>query len=103
MNKIIENGKVAVLVSRGYGAGWSTWNPDIEQMVFSPEIVRMVIDNEPVERIEKAAKKLWPKAYLGGAEGLSVEWVEEGTVFRIDEYDGAESIETYNRETWIEA
>ena len=28
MEKIIEDGKVAVLVSKGYGAGWSTWNLD---------------------------------------------------------------------------
>ena len=26
MEKIEKNGKVAVLYSSGYGAGWSTWN-----------------------------------------------------------------------------
>ena len=26
IEKVVRDGKVAVLVSPGYGAGWSTWN-----------------------------------------------------------------------------
>lgn len=26
VDKYIENGKVAVLVSKGFGAGWSSWS-----------------------------------------------------------------------------
>ncbi len=32
--------------------------------------------------------------YCGGAEQLYIEWIDEGTHFTINEYDGSESIET---------
>ena len=32
MEKIIRDGKVAVAVSYGFGAGWSTWN-DIKSIM----------------------------------------------------------------------
>ena len=32
MNKLIRDGKVAVLISPEYGAGWSTWNYDLPEI-----------------------------------------------------------------------
>lgn len=95
MKKLIRNGKVAVLVSYGYGAGWSTWNPDVEEeMIFSPDIVKLVLAGMDKNDIYDKARELWPNAYLGGIDGLTVEWIEEGTKFIITEYDGTESIIT---------
>ena len=34
------------------------------------------------------------EVFTGGRDGLYIKWVPEGTKFRIDEYDGAESIIT---------
>ena len=36
MNKLIKNGKVAVLYSPGFGAGWFTWNPTMPELIFEP-------------------------------------------------------------------
>ena len=33
MEKVIKNGQVGVLISPGYGAGWSTWNHDVDPKV----------------------------------------------------------------------
>lgn len=41
MEKVINNGEVAVLYSPGYGAGWYTWGAPLE-LVFHPKIVEMV-------------------------------------------------------------
>ena len=43
-----ENGDVGVLVSGGYGAGWSTWDYSgryTEQILFEPTVIQMILDN----------------------------------------------------------
>jgi hypothetical protein len=42
LKKVIRDGKVAVLYSPGFGAGWYSWNSSVPQCLFSPEIVAMV-------------------------------------------------------------
>ena len=42
MKKVNDRGEVAVLVSYGYGAGWYSWNDNL-QMLFDPEIVDYVL------------------------------------------------------------
>lgn len=110
MNKVIKDGKVAVLYSPSYGAGWYSWNADKEgvgkESLFCPEIVTLV-ENEDyptdslVKEVESLAEELFGEEfYSGGARDLQVEWVEEGTLFRIDEYDGYESIEINHEVDW---
>lgn len=87
-----EKGEVAVLYSPRYGAGWYSWNTDIPECLFDPEIVQMVLDQKPHEEIAKVASTKWPNRYWGGAETLKVVFVPEGTKFLIEEYDGYETI-----------
>ena len=103
MEKLVVDGKGAVLVSRGYGAGWSTWNTEYPGMLFDPEIASMVVNGNDQDEIVKVAQEKYPDAYLGGVDGLDLHWVTVGTKFRIDEYDGAESVEFLNEVDWIEA
>lgn len=98
MEKLVKNGCVAVLVSHGYGAGWYTWECD-ERMLFDLVLAEMLEDGraleedtEWLEKIEQVAKERYPDAYLGGLDGLTVHWVPEGSRFRIEEYDGSESL-----------
>lgn len=44
--------------------------------------------------------KLSEVPFIAGFRGLEVKLVPEGSLFRINEYDGAESIETFNPEGW---
>lgn len=103
MEKLVVDGKVAVLVSRGYGAGWSTWNTEYPGMLFDPEIASMVVNGNDQDEIVKVAQEKYPEGYFGGVDGLSVQWIPVRTIFRIDEYDGAESVEFLNEANWIEA
>jgi len=41
MNKVIVDGKVAVLYSPGYGAGWFSWH-NVEELIYDPEVVKLV-------------------------------------------------------------
>jgi len=38
MNKVIRDGKVAVLISYGFGAGFYTWGAPLEA-IFDPKLV----------------------------------------------------------------
>ena len=103
MNKVIKDGKVAVLYSSGYGAGWYSWNGYKEgvgkECLFCPEIVEIVEHEDypttnMVLEVNRIAEELFGEGfYSGGSEYLQVKWVPEGTAFRIDEYDGYESVE----------
>lgn len=98
MSKLIRDNKVAVLVSRGFGAGWSTWN-DGDDLVFNERIALAVL-GESEETPVQAANAEYPDAYDGGVNDLCVEWVPVGTAFRIREYDGSESLEIAHDVDW---
>ena len=99
MEKVIKNGEVAVLYSPGYGAGWYSWGAPIE-LVFHPKIVEMVLANKQREItpdwLAENIGEEYAKVYCGGAIQLDIEWIPEGTAFVIEEYDGHESIVTYD-------
>lgn len=93
MEKIERDGKVAVLVSPGFGAGWSTWNSGDcrEILCMDAEIVQAVLDGDIPKVCDLAKSKVDSLCALGAGQ-LVVEWVPKGTKFEIDEYDGAESL-----------
>jgi len=101
MEKFIKDGQIAVLVSPGYGAGWSTWN-NYPASVFDPDIVKAILANDITKACEIASEK-YPEAYQGGMEDLIVEWIDEGTMFQIKEYDGYESIDIFGDASYLTA
>jgi hypothetical protein len=100
-NKLIRDNQVAVLVSPGYGAGWYTWH-HIEELVYDPSVVEWV-ENKELDKILTYMELKYPEAYCGGLEDLQVEWVPVGARFRIDEYDGSESLVLEKNEHWMTA
>ena len=92
-----ENGvEVAVLVSPGYGAGWSSWCHEAEEteiLLFHKDLVELVLKGESgsVQEAWLLAEEM-TEAYIGGAESLMVVWVPEGSRFIIHEYDGSENL-----------
>ena len=102
MNKVVQNGYVAVLVSRGFGAGWSTWNQERPELLFDPFIVNLLLeDPNEMDKIKAYMDLKYPDAYTGGLEDLVVVWVPQGERFRIHEYDGAESVILESEERWV--
>ena len=91
--KVVRDGKVAVLLSPGYGAGWSTWADHKEAAVFAPEVVAWVEAGKPREAyLENEERWGTEFGYLGGMDDLEIEWLPVGTRFEIEEYDGSESL-----------
>lgn len=87
VEKVVRDGKVAVIVSPGFGAGWSTWADDAEAAVFAPDVVAWI---ESGKRGSTIAFERY--GYTGGLDDAEIEWLPVGTRFIVDEYDGAEAL-----------
>lgn len=117
MNNIVKrhkDGQVAVLYSSGYGSGWSTWNDSElkEQLMFDPNIVDIVqtyldnkIGHEQMQRYVTlyVEDKYKGKVYNNGVDGLDIAWVPVGAKFRIEEYDGSETVICQDDYRWFVA
>ena len=116
-----KNGKIGVLVSPGFGAGWSSWERD--ELAYDKRVVEFWLahkDDEqfmrtvecygwrysPESTAHKEAMEFFSSLgygtpYMGGFEDIELEFVEKGVPWRITEYDGAESIETLDAAGFI--
>jgi len=101
MNKVIKDGKVAVLVSHEWGAGFGSWGAPIEA-IFDPKLVELV-ESKDFDGAVKYVETTYPDAYTGGVGDLRVVWIDEGEEFIINEYDGNESIQLKSKTPWITA
>lgn len=117
MEKVIRDGKVAVLYSPSYGAGWSTANHgslnDTDVLLFDPEIVSLVEkhENGEISHMNMCDKIMYycdnkygeNVLYYGGSGNLWIAWIPIGKEFRIAEYDGYEYIEYKEYVKWSKA
>jgi len=101
MEKVIKDGKVGVLVSPGYGAGFSTWGAP-EEAIFNPTLIGLV-ENEKWKEAIDFVESTWEDVYTGGVQDLVVTWIPEGSKFQITEYDGSEYLELLSDINWITA
>jgi hypothetical protein len=103
MEKVIRDGKVAVVFSPGHGAGWYTWNKDLPEIIFDPNIVHYV-ELEDWDSLRAHMELKYPDVYMSEYSlDLAIMWLPEGTEFKIDEYDGAETIVLRKRVEWLMA
>ena len=96
VEKKIVDGKVAVLVSPGFGAGWSTWSSAFgDFLVFDKGLVELAERGAPAEEAEARVKEVFGEdayVYMGGWSNVEIRWLPEGHRFYIHEYDGSESV-----------
>lgn len=97
MDKVVKDGQVAVLISPGFGARWSTWAGEgkAEACLFHPDFVQAALDG--VTDIEPIVDKIFGEdsyLYTGGWRDIVVVYLDEGTSFVVEEYDGSESLRT---------
>lgn len=115
-----DHSMYAVLVSYGFGAGWSTWGDS--RLAYDKRIVEFWLkhkdDKEWMNTVDiygssfreespahKEAAKFFESIgyecpYMGGFSDIDLEWIPRGAKWRINEYDGAESIEYERNDTW---
>ena len=86
----------------GFGAGWYTWNTSHPEILFDPAVVELV-EAQSWEELQAYVTLKYPDIYAGGMRELEVAWIPQDTQFRVNEYDGSESIETRDSVDWITA
>lgn len=102
MKKKLKGGKICVIYSPGYGAGWYSWH-GITALLFDPTVVEMIErDAEATEIVEYCTTAYGDECYLA-ADDLAVAYVDTDDSFYIDEYDGAESVVLKSTFEWISA
>ena len=95
MEKIVRDGEVAVAVSPGFGAGWSTWaNVDPMDARFN----QLFLDGKHDEAA--ALCDQLELGYSGGARDVEIVWLPVGTEFIVTEYDGSEGLELKDETNW---
>jgi hypothetical protein len=102
MEKVVRDGKVAVVYSPGFGAGWYTWNQEHPELLFDPTIVKYVEDQD-LDSLRSYMGLKFPEVYVSDYNDLTVKWIPQGIEFRISEYDGNESVVTKQDDTWFVA
>lgn len=113
MEKVIRDGEVAVLYSPSHTAGWYSWH-DRKELLFDPYVVNIVLEHREkhpraklpsrlAREIIRYGKEQYESAYCEAAYDLEVHWLPVGTEFRIEEYDGAESVVMKDEYEWVTA
>ena len=101
MEKVIKDGKVAVLVSNSWGAGFHSWGAPVEA-IFDPTLIDL-IEKKHIQEAIDYVEETYPDVFTGGIEDLGIEWIPEGAKFIINEYDGSESIQLMDDTDWLTA
>lgn len=96
------DGKIGVVISSDFGAGWSTWcsNSEIaERMLFDAEIVKLILAGKEDEAKDYVLT-FAPYVYVG-ADKLTVLFISKGVAFSINDYDGCESVYMSIKLDWV--
>ena len=114
MDKVVQNNKVAVIIKSHYGLGWYSWHSK-EEMLYDPVIVKLILEYDkkqyedpydPRSLIQNQFETyIFDEYAIKGCniEDFSVEWIDIGKEFIIEEYDGAESVRVKEDFKWLKA
>jgi hypothetical protein len=62
-----------------------------------------LVEEDKFDELKTYVTLKYPNIYEGGMWELKVAWIPEGAMFRINEYDGDESIELKDDMDWFTA
>lgn len=119
-----KKGYTPVIYSPSYGAGFTTWNTQlkphdeimiraiIEEGIITEvyddggydDDIEVKIDKQSLAKIIEKLGYSTEHLYLGCCDNeFMIEFVKKGDLFRINEYDGSESIEVFNTDDYFTA
>lgn len=92
----MKDGKVAVIYSPRFGAGYSTWasfddKSEVHQMIFDSRLVKAVLDGNE-EEFNDIFRALFQTDFYCDFKHLEIAWIPSGELFEITEYDGEETV-----------
>lgn len=91
-----------VLISPGYGAGWSTWEG--KGLATDARLIDAFERGVSEEEMHQLCADLgYGDVYMGGFDDLRIVEIPAGELFQIREYDGSEYIELFDESEWLRA
>ena len=109
VEKLIRDGRVAVVYSPGWGSAWSTNEQGAvrDMLMYDKDIVLAVLEGDVGKAKEIAIAKYeeitGEAEFYAGHGDLEVEWVKIGERFRISSFDGSEAVMTVEDYVWMVA
>lgn len=116
-----DNDEIEILISPGFGGGWSTWNDDCINLAIDKRIINYFkkngtgvdkknrlshdqFDDLKYKEFKNQLKEFlesigYNNVYTGGWKDIVIETVKPNCKFRIDEYDGSEELIKYEQDT----
>ena len=105
-----DKGEIGILVSYGYGAGWSSWSEYGIKLAVDKRIIEKYNENIDDDEWRKEIDSFhdndiktefqnflssigYDNVYLGGLKDCELVFVPQGSAVRITEYDGNENLE----------
>ncbi len=99
-----DESAIGVLISPGYGSGWSTYNNDIG-IALDRDVISYWLyykGNRTQEELEEDFARMgYDVEDFYGWKDIQLVWVPVEATFRIAEYDGSEYVEIFDASTWI--
>ena len=103
-DKKYVDGKCAVLVSRGFGAGWSTWSSEHgAQLAMDRRFIEAKEEDKDIDEVLVEVFGEDCSVYTGGWSNCDIYWVPVGQLFEITEYDGSEGLKIFSVSDFMEA
>ena len=100
-----DKSAIAVLISPGYGTGWSTDNLHGINLALDKKVINYWLNSSSETPLEEVRNELANLGYyelnLYGWSKIKLYWVRRGTTFRIVQYDGYEKIELFDEKDWV--
>lgn len=105
---VTPDNEVGIIYSPGFGAGWSTWEmkENRNRMIKDTRIIKYLYKLEYVDYSYDDFMTMIGfenPPYDGGFNSLNLEFVPEGSLFKIREYDGSEYVEVFDPRTFMTA
>ena len=107
MNKVVRNGRVAVIHSCDWGAGWYSWH-GVEELLYLPQLVES-LERPWSDTYETRTRPMLEKVLTEHnlqtnlIPDLAITWVPVGSRFFVLEYDGVETVIREDEMKWITA
>ena len=107
MNKVIRNGRVAVIHSCDWGAGWYSWH-GVEELLYLPQLVES-LERPWSDTYETRTRPMLEKVLTehnlqtNFIPDSVITWVPVGSRFFVSEYDGVETVIREDEMKWITA
>lgn len=104
MDKVVKNGKVAIIHSTELGAYWYSVHRN-KELIFDPNIVAILEDDtlEPIQQADQIDEYLEEKygdGWYGDTLNIEVGYIPQGTLFTFDSND---NLILMSELEWLEA